>query len=57
LNTGAYTSHDFEAASPPAKRIVNFYNEFREKASETGEPLFRQYELIILGIFLGRGTP
>jgi phenylalanyl-tRNA synthetase alpha subunit len=56
INTGAYTAHDFETAPQPAKRIVNFYNLFREKRDEDSEPKFRQYDMIILGVFLSSGS-
>ena len=60
INIGAYKAADFAAANVKDQRIVDFYEQLKIEAKDetTGstDKLFDQYKLIILGVFLCKGS-
>lgn len=60
INIGAYKAADFAAANIKDQRIVDFYEtlkiETKDETSGSTDKFFDQYKLIILGVFLGRGS-
>ena len=60
INIGAYKAADFAAANVKDQRIVDFYEQLKisskDETTGTTDKLFDQYKLIILGVFLSKGS-